>query len=50
MSTIDDRIVSLKFDNAQFQSKIADTLASIDQLNSKLANVGAGNGLSLIHI
>jgi len=46
MSSIDDRIVSLKFDNQQFEQKIAATMASLDQLSAKIANIGTNQGFS----
>lgn len=36
MTTIDERVVSLKFDNSRFKSAISSTLASLSQLKSKL--------------
>lgn len=45
-STIDDKIVSIKFDNAAFEQNISDTMASLDKLSSKIATVGAGQGFS----
>jgi len=49
MSSIDDRIVSIKFDNAEFESKISATLASLDKLTEKVNTVGAGKGFSDIN-
>lgn len=36
MSSVDDRIVQMKFDNAQFQKGVADTNKSLDTLKSSL--------------
>lgn len=44
MSTIDERIVAIKFDNAAFQAKMSETLASLDKLTAKLSTVGMGKG------
>lgn len=44
--SIDDKIVSIKFDNQQFAQKIAETISSLDQLTTKLSVMGAGNGFS----
>jgi tape measure domain-containing protein len=46
--TVDDRIVSLKFDNAQFEQKMTQTLAQLDKLTQKLSFVGAGQGFANI--
>lgn len=45
MSSIDDRVVNMQFNNAQFQQGIAQTSNSIDALNSKLQLHGATDGL-----
>ncbi len=45
MSTVDNRVVGMEFDNAKFESKIAQTMASLDKLNAQIANMGAKNGL-----
>ena len=36
MSTIDERIVKLSFDNKGFESGVAKTLASLEKLNQAL--------------
>lgn len=41
MSGIDDRIVSIKFDNSGFERKIAETIASLDKLRDSLDFSGA---------
>ena len=39
MSTIEDKVVSLKFDNKQFQSGVAESLQSVEKLNTGLIEV-----------
>lgn len=46
MSSVDDRIVAMKFDNAQFESGVKTTLASLDSLNKSLKMEGATKGLT----
>jgi tape measure domain-containing protein len=46
MSSIDERVVGLKFDNAQFEQGIKQSLASLDALNKSLKLDGATKGLS----
>lgn len=46
MSSIDQRIVSMKFDNAQFEQGIKTTLGSLQTLNSGLKLQGATKGLN----
>lgn len=36
MSSVDERIVRMKFDNAQFEKGVEESLSSIDRLNKKL--------------
>lgn len=45
MSTIEDKVVSLKFDNKQFQSGVAESLQSVEKLNTGLKMEGATQGL-----
>lgn len=45
MSSIDDRIVNMKFNNAQFQQGIAETNASLDTLSKSLKLNGATSGI-----
>jgi len=42
VASVEDRIVSIKFDNAQFEQKIAATAASLDTLSKKIDQVAAG--------
>lgn len=46
MSTIDERIVSMKFNNTQFEQGIKTTLSSLEALNKGLKLEGAAKGLS----
>jgi tape measure domain-containing protein len=45
MSSIDERIVRMKFDNAQFGTGAASTLKQLDQLKAALKLEGASQGL-----
>ena len=45
MSSIDERVVGLKFDNAQFEQGVKQSLASLDPLNKSLKLDGAAKGL-----
>ena len=47
-ASIDQRIVSMKFDNQQFQNGVSDSLKSIDNLKKGLEFSGAGKGLDSI--
>lgn len=46
MSSIDDRIVSIKFDNASFEANIKTTLGSLEALKKSLNFGSALKGLS----
>lgn len=46
MSSIDERIVAMKFDNRQFEQGIKSTMLSLDSLNKALKFEGASKGLS----
>lgn len=48
MSTIDERIVSMKFNNAQFKEGVKSTLGLLDTLKTKLHLNGATKGLENI--
>src|SRR5690242_21671718 len=48
MSSIDERIVRMKFDNSQFASGTAATLKQLDQLKTALRLEGAATGLDEI--
>jgi hypothetical protein len=45
MPSIDDRIVSMKFDNSSFESKVRNTIGVLQTLKSTLNFVGASKGL-----
>lgn len=49
MSSIDERVVGMKFDNAQFEAGIKTTLASLEALNKSLKLENAGKGLTDLH-
>jgi len=46
MTTIDDRIVSMKFDNSEFGAKISETIDQLDRLSEKISTVGDGKDFS----
>lgn len=46
MSSIDDRVVRMEFDNKQFEAGIKQTMASLDALNKTLKLEGATKGLT----
>lgn len=46
MASIENRIVQMQFDNTSFEKRMADTLKSLGQLNTTLANAGSKNGLA----
>lgn len=50
MSAIDDRIVSMKFDNAQFQKGAADTVKTLGDLKKSLQFEGAAKGLQNLDV
>lgn len=45
VTSIDERVVRMKFDNAQFGTGVSSTLKQLDQLKSALALEGASKGL-----
>lgn len=45
---IDERVVSMQFDNKQFESGVSDTMNSIDKLTSKLNFTGINKGFDNI--
>lgn len=45
MANIDDRVVSMSFENAKFQSSVTDTITALQKLNDSLKRVGVDNGL-----
>ena len=46
MTSIDERVVSMKFDNAQFEKGAKDTIGTLDKLKKGLSLEGAKKGLS----
>jgi tape measure domain-containing protein len=46
MATIDERVVSISFENSKFQTNVAQTMGTLDKLNIALADVGKKSGLS----
>lgn len=51
MSSVESRIVTMKFDNAQFQKGVASTLSALGKLQAGLSKMGSGaaKGLSSIN-
>src|SRR4051812_6930684 len=48
MSNVDDRIVSMTFDNENFERRIATTLDGLDRLAQSLQFVGAQDGFTAV--
>lgn len=48
MSSVDNRVVAMKFDNKQFQAGVKDTMGSLADLNQSLKMEGASKGLSSV--
>lgn len=46
MSSVDNRVVEMQFNNQQFEAGVKQTQASLDALNKSLKMEGAGKGLS----
>lgn len=46
MASVDNRVVRMEFDNAQFEARIKQTLASLSQLDKALKLEGAQKGLT----
>lgn len=47
---IDEKVVSMKFDNKQFESNVSTTMSTLDKLKAKLNFSGASKGLEQINI
>ena len=45
-TTIDQRVVEMRFDNKQFESNVSDTMSTLDKLKQKLNLTGAAKGFS----
>lgn len=50
MSTIDERIVAMKFDNGQFMKNSSDTLSALDKLKQGLDFKGAARGIQALDV
>lgn len=48
MANIDDRVVSMSWDNQKFQQGVQQTIDGLTKLNASLKNVGVNNGLDQI--
>ena len=47
-TTIDNKVVEMRFDNKHFESNVADTMSTLDKLKQKLNLSGASKGLENI--
>ena len=45
---IDQRVVEMRFDNAQFEKNSRDTMRTLDKLKEKLSFKGAAKGLEQV--
>lgn len=45
MASIDDRVVSMKFDNKSFEDNVGSTISTLDKLKSKLDFTGSQKGM-----
>lgn len=48
-TTVDERVVSMKFDNAQFERETRTTMSTLDRLKEKLNFSGASKGLDEVN-
>lgn len=48
-TTVDQRVVEMRFDNKQFESNVADTMSTVDKLKQKLNLTGAAKGLEEVN-
>lgn len=48
MSSVDDRVVAMRFDNATFEANAAQTLSTLDRLKLALNFTGASKGLDTV--
>ena len=48
-TTIDQRVVEMRFDNKQFESGVSNTMSTLDKLKQKLNLTGASKGLENIN-
>ena len=47
--TVDEKVVEMRFDNAQFEKNVQGTMNSIEKLKQKLKFKGAGEGIEKIN-
>ena len=50
MSSVDNRIVRMQFDNAQFERGVMQSMKTLDELNDKLQFKEAGKGISALQV
>jgi tape measure domain-containing protein len=48
MPSIDERVVAMSFENAVFEQRVAQTMATLGKLDTTIKNVGQSNGLENI--
>lgn len=48
-TTVDERVVEMRFDNKQFESNVSASMSTIDKLKSKLSFKGAAKGLETLN-
>ena len=48
-TTIDERVLEMRFDNRQFESNVSTTMSTLDKLKQKLNFTGASKGLDSIN-
>lgn len=48
-TTIDERVLEMRFDNRQFESNVSNTMSTLDKLKQKLNFTGASKGLDNIN-
>ena len=44
-TTVDERVVEMRFDNGQFEKNVSTTMSTLDKLKQKLNLTGASKGL-----
>ena len=49
-TTIDERVVEMRFDNGQFEKNVATTMSTLDKLKQKLNLSGASRGLEDVNV
>lgn len=48
-TTVDERVVEMRFDNKQFESNVSASMSTLDKLKSKLSFKGAAKGLETLN-